>query len=464
MGKILGLDIGGGTATAFLLDTSTLDDANIRDYVKSHHFAPFEVKLTHNDLTGLCELKPDLVLFEPTGDHYERVFVHWFNLHNIPYRRCVGKRLANFRGDKGLPKTDGIDSFSLALYGHYKLDKTALEYDPKAFVPDCELKQLREWWLQRRGTIKRRAGLINRFRLELSSAAPECRNAELKRGWGEPCPTLIAWLAGELTEGKSAAIWRNRIYPARVRRGNVMIDSPGTCGLGVSEELKAIARELFLIDSLAIEFEQKIDALLSEDRFAAYRKAFEAIGGSKNMMAIYLTRIYPFDRFLVDGRPHKIERLSKNKKVCTVDLSLAQFKAAIGAGTVENTSGIRQKHNNRLKSSRWSSSRGSKKKSEKPEIAMGDRFSREAFFLWAKPQIEGTRGKLVPILSQDAGSDDASMPCDERLIAHSKKLDEAGKNLYQRIGNLQGYHAKLLYKALLKELVVFPDKTPKNIK
>lgn len=438
--RIIGLDIGSGKSTAFLLAERL---SNIREFVQSDDFCPFEVALTHDDLSGLVSLNPDLVVFEPTGYHYEAVFVHWFERHDIPYKRAVGRRVAAFRNDKGLPKTDGIDAFALALYGQIKLDPNHPDFDPKAFVSPCELKELREWWLQRHGATRRRARLIARFRQELSKCIPEAMDTKLDRDWGDEPKPLIQWLTGALTTGKAASFWQNKVYGGKVRRGSRRVEIPGTCGLGITPSLVDLAREVLQHDTLLLQVEGQIDQLLSEPRFTPYLEAFASVGASRNMVSIYMTRIYPFERFLgADGKPIIDRRLSRNGKPCTYDRSLAQFKAAIGAGTRENSSGVRQKGNPKPRRNRFQG-KGSETQI-KAEMSIGDRYSRKAFFLWANSQIEGNRGRLK--------KGQVALTCDPKLLEHSAKLDEQGKNLFQRSGNLQGYHAKLLYKALLKAL------------
>lgn len=444
MRKILGLDIGSGSATAFLLEQIPV---NIRDFVKSERFTPFEVHLNHDELSALIDTRPDLVILEPTGDHYEQVFCHWFNRAGIPYKRAVGTRVASFRDDKGLPKTDGIDAFSLALYGAIKLDRAHPDYDPKAFVSPCELQELRDWWLQRHGATQRRKRLVCRFRQQLARCIPEAQETRLDHEWGEPPKPLILWIAGRL-EGRPAAIWDKRVNGGRAKRQKKMVQVPGTCGMGVDAALVAIASELLQTEESLLELESKIDTLLSEDRFSPYLRAFELVGASRNMTAIYMTRIYPLQRFMgEDGQPI-IQRLPSKKtgKICTYDRSLAQFKAAIGAGTWENSSGTRQKRENRKSSKRW---KGGRKKDKKTnaELPIGDRYCRQAFFLWGMPQIEGMRAKLVK-------NPDVVTHCDRRLIEKSQSLENSDRNNFQRLGNLQGYHARLLYRQLLKELKI----------
>jgi hypothetical protein len=440
--KILGLDIGGGEATAFLLCPEDLA-GSIDSFTKSANFKPFKVELTHQSLTSLVELKPDLVVFEPTGEHYERAFVHWFEKFEIPYKRAVGTRIGNFRKDKGLPKTDDLDSFSLALYGLYKLDPNSRDYDPKAFLPAPSLPELRQWLLLRRSLSRRRAGLINRFRQELTACFPEARNVVLEREWGDVPVGILLWLAEEPNLGKVKAYWDNKAYPCRIRRAGKWLELPGTCGEGISENLKILGREILGIDRELGSLEERIDTLLSEGRFQPYLEAFNKVGGSRQMIAVYLSRIYPFSRFLDDNNePIVIRRMTKLGRWATYDRSLAQFKAALGAGTIENTSGLRQKKENRK-------SKRKNKGNQSPEAPIGDKLSRTAFYTWANAQVEGLAGKKRKGMAVD-------IPCSEELLKQQEKLAEKGKNLYQRIGSLQGYHAKLLYRELKKSLSKVP--------
>lgn len=432
--KIIGLDISSGYATAVFLEHRPEKPV---EFVQSPEFIWFEVKPNHSDLEALIALDADFIVIEPTGYHYEKLICDWLRQREVEVRQATGWRVSNFRGDLGLRnKTDPIDALTLAIYGWDKCD------DPKAFVPRCELEDLRQWWLQRQGLMRIANRYVQRLKQQLAHEFPECCNFDLDRSWGEEPHGLINWIAGKTTAPTTEAYYRNRHDGGRIRRGKKengeMLrwweDNPGTVGSKVSDYSKFLTRQLYDIQTEMLRLETQCNELLAEERFDRYHQAFDLLGISANVRAIWMTRIYPFDRFLVDNKPYIIRKRSRNGKIVTCDKSLGQFKAALGAGKRLDTSGTRQVRDEETTRKKWKGRHSDRP----PEIPIGDPWSRRAFFMWnlaqvetAKPNVKDTElGKL--------------------LIEKRNTLKAKGHNIYQRSGNLHGYAARLLYRELLK--------------
>lgn len=415
--RIIGIDVGGAYSTAFFLDHLP---TNLKEFSQSAEFTPFTVEHTAKDLNGLIELKADWIIFEPTGFHYEQLLIQWLDAHNQPWKRVVGRRMAAHRIGLGLPKTDGRDALAIAHYGMTYIN------DPHAFIQKCELIDLRRTWIERDSLAKLRGSLINRLRQQLKHQFPEVADKELDRRWNEPCPAVIRWMVDDPSlDVRFKSRYKNLHDGGQHKNGTL---SNGTIGSGISEHTRLIAKQIFEIDSANLTKEAAIEQWLAEPRFEKYISAFDELQLSISVRAIWLSRIYPIERFLgEDGKPIKIKRLSKNGKQTTRYVSLSRFKAALGAGIEPNTSGIRGEIKTRYYKRQ--------KRGEHEKIPMGDKFCRRAFVMWASKPLECNTIK-------------AKTPTTMALVAKHKQLKEKGTKKYQRLSNLHGYTAKLLFQLL----------------
>lgn len=433
--QILGLDISGGYATAAILSDS--DDRSI-EAIK--HQPTFEVNSTHSDLSALMECKFDIALMEPTGGHFEQIFIDWLTTHNRPYLYINANKLKVWRTLHGIPKTDIADAIAIALYG--------LEYadNPRYFIPPCQLPELRQLWLQRERFSKLQTQYINRIRKELAHDFPEKAEASFDRNWGEEPMVFLQWLAGRQSPQYSPTYTKldKELHGGIVKRKATgkMEEIPGTCGRKPSPFLKFMAQHLLECERYSLEIEQQIDQILSEERFKPYMKAFASVGLTPYVSSVWLTRIYPFERFLdTSGKPIIERRPSrKSGKLCTYNKSLSQFKACLGAGTIEDTSGSRQKGYDKRKG--WQKRRIEKSDDQHTEVAIGDRQSRKAFFLWFYSMVQ--MGALARMKQPP--------PQQERILAKYERLKsrELKSNMYQRACNLEGYVAKIVFAELLQ--------------
>jgi hypothetical protein len=423
--KIIGLDVGGAYSTAFLLDTLP---ANLKEFSQSTEFTPFRVNHTAEDLNGLIELKADWIIFEPTGFHYERLLINWCDRHGQPWRQVIGTRMAAHRKGLGLPKTDGRDALAIAHYGMTYIN------DPHAFVQPCQLTELRRIWIERDTLVRIRGSLINRLRQQLKHEFPEVADKDLDRKWRDPSPALIRWMVDDPTlTPVFASRYRNMHYAGRWKTpsNGAYKETVGTIGSGLGDHSRMLAKQIFDIDSANIEKEITIERWLAEPRFEKYVAAFEQLKFSSNLQAIWLTRIYPIDRFLDEnGRPIKNKRPSKNGKLVTHYVSLSRFKAALGAGTEPNTSGIRGEVTTKYYKRR--------RPGEIEKIPMGDKLCRKAFALWGMRLVEC--GKL-----------NRSTPAADALMRKHEQLKAKGTKKMQRLMNLHGYAARLLFQLLTTE-------------
>lgn len=412
MRRIIGLDVGGAYSTAFLLEGDRPKD--LRSFVQSKHFTPFRVDHCEEDLTALIEMKADLIVFEPTGFHYEALLINWCDRHNQPWCRVVGRRISAYRQSLGLPKTDGRDALALACYGVDYAD------DPSAFTQPCELIDLRHLWIQRDTLQRNRISLVNRLRQTMKHEFPEAADLAMDRKWLDPCPALIRWMADDETLASHFANRYRNMHSAgtwKTKSNRKLTTTNGTIGTGLSAYSRLLARQILESDQMCRDHEQKMIDFLQHPKFAAYNTAFDSLDFSPLVRTIWLTRVYPFERFLgEDGKPIKTKRISHRGKPVTCHVSLGRFKAAVGAGLEPKSSGISQE---------W--------------MPMGDKLCRRSFCMWASLRLETYKIE-------------AKTPELKKLIEKHQELKNRKTNKYQRLSNLQGYAARLLFRKLCEVL------------
>lgn len=430
--RVIGIDISGGFATAVLLDKQP---ASLAEYYRSTQYTPFDFEPNHADLMALVNLRPDCVAWEPTGTHYELVYHNWFQRHGIEVKRIAAKRVASYRSDNGLDKTDGTDALAIASYTLKRYD------DPSAFIQECYLREIRELYLQRQGLVRIQRRYCQRLRLQLHHEFPEATNAKLNsREWASSGFGLIAWLSGN-GSGRTNARWEKLHNGGVVNKNskNPKAIAP-TIGTGVSDYSRWLAKHVWEIWEQCREIECRFDAELNKQEMQIYLKAFQAVGISVDCQIAWLTRIYPFERFLRNGKENTIKRLNGKGKLCKYNLSLSQFKAALGAGTVRNESGQKQGKNVRMSKVRL---KRMKKRSQASsggpvELPIGDRLCRTSYFMWHMGAVE--RGVNTGTHA-------------EAIRSKNEEQRQIGKNGFQRAGNLHGYVARILYRELKSRLL-----------
>lgn len=418
------MDISKAVATCAMLEELP---NSLQEYARGKEFVYWHIKPQAEDLAALVKLEPELIIYEPSGSKYERAFVHYFSSQGIPCQKVAGRRLAIYRAEKGLPKNDHFDALAIAAYGIEK------RHDRGAFIPEVppEIERLRDLWLQRHSSIRQRGSAIAKLRLQLSYEFPEAMEFDCVGKWGRDIPGLILWLNGD-RDSRAAKIWEHRYAPGKISRGGKKVQVLGTIGTGISDYTRMLAKQLLEMMGVVAELERAIDEILGKEVYRPYIKAMDAMDLNPSLKAVWLTRIYPFEKFLdQDGRERISRRLSSNEKWCTHNQSLAQFKAALGAAIDTPSSGATGIAPTRQK---WSGG----KKVKRDKVPIGCKYSRIAFWQWATVRIETSKaqGELAA-----------------KLIAKRNELKEKGKNLFQRSGNLHGYACKLLYRELRRELI-----------
>ncbi|MBE9113759.1 transposase [Nodosilinea sp. LEGE 07298] len=427
--KVIGMDISKGVATCVMLEELP---QNLAEFTRSKEFVYWHIKPKTEDLEAIASLEPDLIVFEPSGGRYETAIRHFMRAKGIDIRQVAGRRLAVYRAEAKLQKDDHFDALAIAAYG---LEK---HREREAFIPETtpEIELLRQQWLQRHSLMNQRNGAIARLRQNLAAEFPEAMEFDSNKKWGGGSCGLILWLAGEGDPSeRGVKMWQTRYEGGKRRSQGKRIEQPPSCGIGISSYTRLVARQLLEVERAIGTIEAAIDDELKRGDYAAYIQAMDALCFGQSMKAIWLTRIYPFSKFLDEGGRERIsKRLSSNGRWRTHNHSLAQFKAALGAAVDMPRSGT----SGGIAPTKQRSPGRNRKSHEEKKRPIGCKFCRVTFWQWATVQIE----------TKTASSEHAK--------TLGRKRDEwkaAGKNLFQRSGLLHGYASKLLYRELKKALL-----------
>lgn len=420
--RVIGMDISKAVATCVMLEEVP---TNLVEFARSKEFVYWHIRPCTEDLEAIAALEPDLITFEPSGGKYEAAFKDFFRKRRLPFRQVAGRRLATYRAEAQLPKDDHFDGLAIAAYSLEKYQERG------AFVPETtvEIELLRQHWLQRHSLMRQRTALTNRLRQNLASEFPEAMEFSNDHEWGKGTHGLILWLAGQ----PGGTMWQTRCEGGKRRVKGKTVIQPPSCGTGITSYTQLIARQLYEVEQAVGAIESAIDKVLQEPEYRPYVEAMDELGFNPGLKAAWLTRIYPFEKFLDDGRERTSKRLSTNGRWRTQNHSLAQFKAALGAAVEIPRSGT----SGGIAPTRKRSV-GKGKKAEEKKKPIGCKFCRVSFWLWSMMIIETGRGKGQAKV----------------LVEKRNAWKAAGKNIFQRSGLLHGYAAKMVYRSLKKKLEV----------
>lgn len=280
-----------------------------------------------SDIQGVQQLLElgDIYVLEPTGD-YSKFWIRILRDNNKKLLRVSPHRVRALKEYHGISsKTDRYDAAFLAIYGAKNLD------DPTAFLSEYA-EDLREVTLHHSFISRMTTNHQRRLWQLLSHEWPEvCRN----RGGGKPQqfrpflspepPALIRFIAGE----------EIRIQKHR----NSQLEA--SVGSGLSPLSRALARQICELERQQYQCDRQIEALLSLDQFTPYHEVFDSFGFGQLTRSVLLSRIYPFERFLVNG-VQEVVRVPSSKtegRYHRRNKSLGAFRLSLGNGTQAYQSG-----------------------------------------------------------------------------------------------------------------------------
>ncbi len=327
MTKVIGIDIGARFVVAFSLAELPVGISYPEFYRNNAKISLSKIRMDNSKegssvnlkdaIELLTELKPDVVVMEPTGVWYSRLWAKLAEHLQIQVKWIGHADLSHLRGAYGFKdKDDRTDAFCLAVaffdpifnagnnsWLHWKTGTIAQVNDRL-----LEIKSLES-------TTKI---LVQQLRQRLKYEFPEIADRNIRSlGTEDGYVAWVGYLAG-IHDYKRIQNERKKSIATALS-----IDiSPYTidhAGAIVQNQIR----------------EQKLKADLANSLldpcFDKYRETFELFGFGSVMQSTILSNIYPLEKFLVDRKPH-IDRWEDDKKQHKKNTSLAGFQLSLGMG------------------------------------------------------------------------------------------------------------------------------------
>ena len=396
--QIIGLDISKASVSACLL---TQKPTEPRQFYYDYDFYKFDA--TAFGIAGLLALiggdtDNTIAVMEPTGVNYSRLWGTQLARVGVEVRLVGHKELRSFREHHlGLPdKDDDADALALAIYGWDFLEVS------RRFVQvrSQTIVEIRRLVLRLAHLNRVQSPIINRARQDLAWQFPEVALVRSVR-LGEKVPLLWGWLCGQRDSVK---------YDLMLKR---------SIGLGLTDELRRHAARICDIQQEEMVLEFQLSKLVSEPQFLPYRKVFARFGFGRRVEALLLSQIYPFENYLLDGKPDvKIRKGRKSGKPTKRHLSLRRFMKALGYAPSQESSGDLQKS----------------------KVTGGSDICRTALWQWVFTRIEPVRSRLA----NDIGDRLGAIMDEEKLSGRPVRLVRS---------RVAAKAVKLLFKELVAELV-----------
>lgn len=311
-----------------------------------------EIPTNAEGLKRMLEIKPDVVVMEPTGIKYIKFWLTNLARAGIEVRLVHNCKLPKYRDTLGLPdKDDYADALALACYYlqyHAVESRWCRQRDPDV----CKIREL----ILRIESLERSCNVfINRLKQSLASEFPEMASAT------KGAVLFWSWLAGRR---------ENKRYDA------LLAACEGA--LGISSYTRFDAKILDDLLNHIDEVEGQLKEILALPKFKPYTRVFWDWKIGDRMIAVFIGQIFPLESFLEEGKP--IVRItpgkkSQGKKVRNKTkkrIGLRKFKKCMGLAPVREYSG------------------SSLKRSKKS----GSAFARKTWWRWVFSVIERKMVKL----------------------------------------------------------------------
>lgn len=319
---IVGLDVGRASVVAAALDCFPV---NPKRYFNQHRKEFVRLKTNIEGVEKLLAMEPSGLVMEPTGIWYAALWRELAYAKNIPIYWVGHADLAAYRKSYGFTnKRDDEDAFSLAamFYDERFIDslgrKRFLNFEEGAIV------EVRETFLELEQIDKNRNAAVNQIRQRLAKEFPEAcdRRSTISPKLG--FSPFWGWLAGWHTYKRIENEYNQSV--AKI------------LGIEISQHTRDHATAICHLELREFKAEQRLAGLLSLPEFQSYLKVFRLFGFGLRNQALLLFHIYPFEKFLVDGKPWiEWEEGTEGKKQKR-HRSLRSFQAYLGlAHTIEQS-------------------------------------------------------------------------------------------------------------------------------
>ncbi|MGL5924062.1 IS110 family transposase [Chroococcidiopsis sp.] len=314
--RILGLDVGRGSAVLCCLEEFP---SNIQQHYKklrnSKQF--FKIKCDRAGVEKLLSFAPTGIVLEPTGYWYSQFWVTVAQKHDIPIYWIGHNDLDKQRGSYGfVNKRDEEDALCLAA--SFFDDRFVDIHDEKRFLKLTEnsaITRIRELFNAKEQLQKIRTGLIAQLRQRLSYEFPEAARQKMKISPLKGYTPIIHWLATGIKNTRYDNKYKLSIAP--------------DLGIAITDYTRDHAQTIITLELRITQTMNAIANAIKAPEFDAYHAVFDCIGFGLNVRALLLFNLYPFEKFLVDGKPW-VEYERSGDKLQKRHKSLRKFQAFCG--------------------------------------------------------------------------------------------------------------------------------------
>lgn len=315
--RIIGLDVGRDTAVLCCLEK--FPDNILQHYQKLRREKKFyKVNCDRAGVEKLLSFKPNGIVLEPTGYWYSQFWVKVAKVSGIDIYWVGHSDLYCARGEYGFKnKRDSEDALSLAAtyfdssFVNIHGAKRYLNYQKNSEVTD-----LRELFLAKEQLQKLRTSLITQLRQRLSYELPEIATAKMQISTVRGFTPIIYWLATDTPNVRYDK--KHKLSIAR------------DLDIRVSQYTRNHARLIYNIEKRYFKHLELLQNALTNSNFAGYNRVFDRFNFGVSCRSVLLFNIYPFDKFLIDGKPLIERDIGNNGKLQKRDRSLRKFQAFLG--------------------------------------------------------------------------------------------------------------------------------------
>jgi uncharacterized protein involved in tolerance to divalent cations len=326
MTKILGIDIGARFVVAFQLSELPVGQSYPEFYKRNAKISLSKIRMDNSKegssvnlkdaIELLTEIKPDVIVMEPTGVWYSRLWAKLAEHLNIEVKWIGHGDLAHLRGAYGFKdKDDRTDACCLAIS---YFDPIFNAGDSWLYWKTGVIADVNDRLLEIKSLESTTKILVQQIRQRLKYEFPEVADRAINNGRTKDGFTAwVGYLAGihDYTRIKNDHA-KSIATELSIELSQYTRDHAAAI---VGNQIREVRLKAILCDSLL------------DPAFDTYRETFELFGFGYVMQSTMLANIYPIEKFLVDGKPH-IDRYEDDRGKHKKNTSLAGFQLSLGMG------------------------------------------------------------------------------------------------------------------------------------
>jgi Transposase len=314
--RIIGLDVGRNTAVLCCLESLP---SNIqKHYRQLRSYKQFyKVTCSQAGVDKLLSMNPTAIVLEPTGHWYSEFWVKVAQVHGIKICWVGHNDLDSLRKSYGFTnKRDEEDALCLACcYFDSHFINVQGEKRFLKLTDNQNITKIRRLFNEKEQLQKLRTNLIAQLRQRLSYEFPEASRHNMVISSVKGYTPIIYWLATKC---------RIPRYDSKYKQSVA-----STLEIKISLFTRSHASAIIELEHRITDTLNTIESLIASPEFAPYNRVFDRFGFGVNCQALLLFNLYPFEKFLVNGKPW-VEYEPSNGKLQKRDRSLSKFQAFCG--------------------------------------------------------------------------------------------------------------------------------------